>query len=455
MNDIIGSITAVLICVPALVFALQRSSWLVDYLFFVLAFNRGIRRVIDYQNGQFNQYSWISLTPIIVGGLAVAVVVLELNRSSESFSHSTIKCIKRYGLAVALAFMVGLYNARFAAVYALGDFIAPIGLLGFGSLYANRTEVIDRWCNSIALTGLLVAIYGIYQFYTIPPWDAFWVRAVEFEGYLGELAPTKMTLFSTLAERGPAASYLCNCLIIVLLRPKTLLYLKIPAVLVITVAMMFTYVRTAVIQVLTALILYPLVNRGVGRSTLVIVSVVTFALGELAAQSIPGAAQVTERLSTLSNIHNDGSFRGRISIIGVTFAESLREPWGIGIGSHGVASRVGQASISGSGDSSGYVEVLRTFGWIGFLLVVSVFWVLWVKSRELIVTGIDDKNIFLFRAWFISALVASFSGNLILQPIFFWVLAGYCLEQADEVANYDEALDVWEPGNNVHKTVWD
>jgi hypothetical protein len=188
---------------------------------------------------------------------------------------------------------------------------------------------------------------------------------------------------------------------------------------------------------------------------LVIVSVVTFALGELAAQSIPGAAQVTERLSTLSNIHNDGSFRGRISIIGVTFAESLREPWGIGIGSHGVASRVGQASVSGSGDSSGYVEVLRTFGWIGFLLVVSVFWVLWVKSRELMNTGLDDKNIFLFRAWFISALVASFSGNLILQPIFFWLLAGYCLEQADEVSNYDEALDVWEPGNNVHETVWD
>ncbi len=73
-------LVAALICFPALLFGLRGSSWLVDYLFFVVALNRGIRAssIIKWI---FNPYSMISLTPIIVGGIAALVVVKQLNES--------------------------------------------------------------------------------------------------------------------------------------------------------------------------------------------------------------------------------------------------------------------------------------------------------------------------------------------------------------------------------------
>ena len=431
-------LVASIICLPAIVFAARQSSWLVDYLFFVVAFNRGIRRIVDYQNGYFDQYSLISLTPIIVGGLAVLVVISGLNGRSKQFGGSTLRVIFRYSFATAFAFIIGFLNVRFGAVYALGDYISPIGLLGFGAIYSRRPDIIDRWCNSIALSGVLVAAYGIWQFYTIPPWDAFWVRSVNFEGYLGALEPTKMALFSTLADRGPAAIYLAACLMLTILRPGTLGALRIPASLLILTAMLLTYSRTGVIQVGLAFILSPLLNRGAGKWTVLTISLGVLMFGETLLDRLPGSDHAMQRVSTIGSIQDDGSFRGRLNLLGYAVSMSLSEPLGVGIGSHGLASRVATQGGGGIGDSTGYVETLRTFGWLGFLVIVSIFYSLWRATQDLMSAGVVDANLYLFRAWYISGLVSAFSGNWMFTATFFWVLAGYCLECSDEVPDLDE-----------------
>ena len=148
MNDTIGLIVAALICLPAFLLAFQKSSWLVDYLFFVVALNRGIRRYVDWWNGSFNPLT-------------------ELNRRPRQFGSTTIQVILYYSGACAMAFVVGFINTGFAAIYALGDYLAPIGLIGFGSLCMDKPKIFDRWSHSVALTAVIVAGYGIYQFYTI------------------------------------------------------------------------------------------------------------------------------------------------------------------------------------------------------------------------------------------------------------------------------------------------
>ena len=117
MNDTIGLIVAALICLPAFLLAFQKSSWLVDYLFFVVALNRGIRRYVDWWNGSFNPLSLISLTPIIVGGLATLLVLTELNRRPRQFGSTTIQVILYYSGACAMAFVVGFINTGFAAKF--------------------------------------------------------------------------------------------------------------------------------------------------------------------------------------------------------------------------------------------------------------------------------------------------------------------------------------------------
>lgn len=453
MLDAVSMMVAASICLPAVIMAAQRSTWLIDYLFFVVALNRGIRRIVDYGNGEFNSLSLISLTPIIVGGLATLVVLIEINHRMDRFGTSTLAVLSRYALAISIGFAVGLVRVRFGAVYALGDYIAPIGLLGFAALYANRHDVLHRWCNSFALSALVVATYGIIQFYFTPPWDAFWVRAVNFEGYLGIPEPTKMTLFSTMAERGPAASYLCSGLILLLLRPATLGSLRWPAVAVVLTAMLLTYSRTVIIQTSLACILYPIVNRGSGLIPVMLLCSLVAVFGGKLLDKLPGSEMAAKRVGTLTNIHEDGSFRGRIQIMTDSVRAAITEPLGLGIGSHGLASRVNSKDGGGSGDSTGYVEILRTLGWIGFVLTASVLYRTWNSSTELAALDLDDENVNLFRAWFLSGMVAMFSGNWMFSASFFWILAGYSLGRLDGVydayaqASPDDPRDAWQFGS--------
>ncbi len=408
---------------------------MIDYLFFVIAFNRGIRRIIDYNNGFFNPTSLISVSPIVVGGFAVMVVLYRLN-SNEQYGRRSLSVIAKYSVAVAFAFAVGLVSSRAAAIYALGDYIAPIGLIGFGVIYSNDPQILQRWCNSIALAGLGVAAYGIWQFYTIPPWDAFWVSAVNFEGYLGILEPTKMTLFSTMSERGPAAVFLCSCLIVVTLKPRTLGILRIPSGCIILFAMLLTYSRTTVIQFGLAVVLYPLLNRGSGKYLVFFILSLALVFGEAIISLLPGSEVAVQRVSTIGNIAEDGSFVGRLEQFRRGLRAAASEPIGLGIGSHGLGGRLNsqiqQPQDGGYIDSTGYVEALRTFGWLGFLMICNVFWEMWRSSKIAIQAGVSDSNVYLFRVWCLSGLVAGFSGNWVFTATFFWVLGGYCIERTEE-----------------------
>lgn len=446
MFDLTTLLVTCTICFPAIALASRKSDWLVDYLFFVVALNRGIRRFVDYQNGFFNPTSLISLTPIIVGGLAVLVILSEFNTAEDRFGRQSKSVLKLYGGAVTFAFVIGLINIKLGAVYALGDYIAPIGLMGFGILRADDEATMNRWCNSFAVSVLAVASYGVWQFYTIPAWDAFWLVEVNFVGYMGYPEPTKMSLFSTMNERGPAALYLCNGLMLLILRSGTLGAFRWPAALMILYAMLLTYSRTSIIFAGLAFVLYPVLNRGSGLFPVAAIALLIGVAGPSILAKMPG--QASARVETLGAIQDDGSFKGRVYILKHSLSEALTEPLGLGLGAHGLASRIQKASKSGQGDSTGYVETLMTYGWIGFLIICVVLWKLWQASSQLVNAGVSDKNILLFRAWFIAGMVALFSGNWLVGASFFWVLAGYCLGRSDEADSQfrwdEDSLDVRE-----------
>ncbi|QDV66350.1 hypothetical protein Poly24_00330 [Rosistilla carotiformis] len=443
MFEINTFIVAFLICFPAVVMASQKSTWLIDYLFFVVALNRGVRRIVDYNNGYFNPLSLISLTPIIVGGLAVLVVLVELNRRDHQFGHRTANILYLYGGIVAYAFVIGFVNAKFGAVYALGDYIAPIGLMGYGALWSDDSATVNRWCQSFAASVLAVAVYGIWQFYTIPPWDAFWLVSVEMTGYMGTPEPTKMTLFSTMAERGPVALYLSGGLTLLALRPQTLGWLRWPSAAVVLYAMLLTYSRTSVIFAGLAIILYPMLNRGSGIAPVLALSLLALIGGPALMSRMPG--QASARVETIGTIQDDGSFKGRIRLLGIALRNSMSQPLGLGIGAGGLASRVQKASKTAVLDSTGYADTLATYGWIGFVIMMTVLYRLWRASSDLVAWEMDDANVCIFRAWFIAGMAALFSGNWLAGASFFWLLAGYCLgrvdameEEVDEEEEFDD-----------------
>lgn len=430
---------ALLICLPAVVLASKRSTWLIDYLFFVVALNRGIRRIVDFNNGYFNPFSLISLSPIIVGGLAVLVVLSGLNRRDHRLGRRTVNILYLYCGIVSYAFAIGFINAKFGAVYALGDYIAPIGLIGYGALWASDAAAFNRWCHSFAISVLVVAIYGLWQFYTIPPWDAFWLVSVKMTGYMGIPEPTKMTLFSTMSERGPAAMYLCSGLMLLALRPGTLGWLRWPSAVLVCYAMLLTYSRTTVIFTGLAVMLFPVLNRGSGLAPVIALTILALIGGPSLMSRLPG--QAAARVETIGAIQDDGSFKGRLSLFGIAVRNSIQQPLGMGIGAGGMASRVQKASTAAVADSTGYADTLATYGFVGFFIMIMILYRIWRSSSDLVVWQADDRNVRIFRAWFIAGMAALFSGNWLAGASFFWVLAGYSLGQADKLDQQIEGVD--------------
>jgi putative inorganic carbon (HCO3(-)) transporter len=426
------------IIIPSCILVISQSSFIVDYAIFVIAFNRLIRRMIDYNNGFFNPYSTISLTPLVVCGLIFVGFVLRVNRTPLSERILSSKAIKAYSIALGLAFIVGLYRTRLAAVHALGDYLAPLGLLGYGILYCHDERTIDRWCRSIVIACVGVAAYGIWQFYTIPPWDAFWLIEAGMEGYMGTPEAMKMTLFSSMQERGPVSMFLVAGIFVLLFR-SGIVWIKWPAIACMLAALLLTSVRTSFVQLSIAVVIFPLINRGISIFQTAVVAILLTIIVSTFIESVPGFTQVSDRLSTLKNLPDDGSVQGRIQLFSYAVSNSTSEPLGTGLGSMGLsATRISTGGSSAIPDSSGYMSLLQTFGWIGFILIVSMMWRIWSSSGIVLSIDAGDQNAQLLRTWFVSGIAALLAGDWLFTASFFWVIAGYCLGIADAMAVPDE-----------------
>jgi putative inorganic carbon (HCO3(-)) transporter len=431
------------------ILAINRSSWFVDYLFLVVGFNRAIRRIVDYSNGYFNPYSLISLTPLVVCGFGTFMVINSLLNARSSTDQRLRKIILPYGFAVAFAFIVGLINSKTAAIYSLGEYLAPIGLIAYGAWFAHDQDICDRWCRSFCLIGFGVAAYGLWQFYTIPPWDAFWLLAVDLDGYMGEPEPMKMTLFSTMQERAPAGMFLASALILLLIKGVFPHLFRWPMALLIGYAMLLTYTRTALILCIAALVLFPVLNRGANLKVLFASVLFLAVIVPSVIRRLPGSERVFDRVATLANIQDDGSYQGRLVFFRQALGRALYEPLGLGLGSHGIASRAGKSVVAGDGDSTGFVQTLRTFGWIGFALVVLCLVRVWQSSSMALITQSGDSTVLFFRAWFAAGMVVFYSGDWLFTVTFFWVLSGYVVgisnqESIDDLSEWDGEYETYD-----------
>ncbi len=108
---------ALLIVLPALFMAASRSSYLLDYVFFVVALNRGIRRLVDYYfNEAFNPMSPISLTQLIVSVLLLVPALSRMNQLTPRVRGIAMLIM----LALAHGTAVGVLNAGIGAFYSPG-----------------------------------------------------------------------------------------------------------------------------------------------------------------------------------------------------------------------------------------------------------------------------------------------------------------------------------------------
>lgn len=429
---------AFLLLIPAGYFFLQRSPRLLDYLIWITVLNRGLRRYVDWMAGSFNPLSPISLTPLVVSGLLFLMVLQNYRHLPAHFQ----RIMHLFGVAFGFAFAVGLARNQMAAVYALAEYIAPLAVMGCAVLARGDDRALDHWIKTAGWAAVVASLYGWYQYYTIPPWDAFWVRAVGFEGYLGQLRPTEMTVFSTMAERGPLAGFLAFAVIPMLISARWRNALGWLSVGLILSVLLLTFVRSSLILVGLAAVLFPVLNRGKGSIRIVVMLCVLGVVASFGLGRFAGAERVEERLNTLSSIADDGSFKGRIAIARYGIGQVLSHPLGTGLGSTGLAGRVntGQVEAGALIGDNGYLSILLSLGWVGGVCFFYAFVLIWRQVHQFERMGLRTEALMMFKTFFVTGAVALIAGDWFSGPgsAVFAIFCGFALNPARALRHLKE-----------------
>lgn len=117
-----------------------------------------------------------------------------------------------FGIELAYGSVVGLFKNGIVFAYDLANYVIPLLLLPYLAIKPMKAKELDRLLYSYANIAVLVAIYGIIQYLTVPPWDAFWMNNVEMNS-IGIPEPLQIRVFSSMNSPGPCAIFLAMALV--------------------------------------------------------------------------------------------------------------------------------------------------------------------------------------------------------------------------------------------------
>lgn len=442
---------AILIVIPAFVLAVSRSSRLLDYAIVVLAFNRGLRRVVDYYiNGDFNPFSPISLTPLLVAGLLIIPAFFR-HRWLSPESRAPFRLL---AAAIIIGLAVGFLLNRFAAIYSLAEWVAGLGAMAFAATQPVPRHIADRWIKTVGWCAVLVAVYGWWQYYTIPPWDGFWLVKSKMAGYMGLPEPTKMTVFSTLNERGSCGGFLAWAVIPMIINRRWRNIGGWFTVALLLSCMILTETRSNLIIIVLVAFLYPTLAKGRGIGRLLVLTALIVAAGTWGVEHIPGMKKMSSRFEAESLIGEGSSLHGRLQIYQFGMAEILHRPLGLGLGSSGLGQRT-EGEVATVGDS-GYVQIFAQFGWLGGLLFFLALWRIWrelTRRWRFSETYSDLESVDPFipatRAILIGSLVFLAVGDIFAGFSLLWVFLGRALSPMTDPRERWEQYFAGEEGDEA------
>lgn len=341
--------------VAGALFTVRRSVY-AAFVWWIWLFTPLVRRLVDYQT-VYHNISPVMATPLLVTGFSLVALLSRprflLRRSMWPFFLLL--------LVISYALLVGIItNGFLSALFEFANWLLPvvfaIHLMMFPKEYSEtKTALIFAITSGL----LLISVYGLYQFYRMPPWDAYWINASQFDT-AGQAYAEEVRVFSTLNSPGPYGVILMGSLVFVMVTkgplrlvagafglPSFGLSLVRSAWGGLVIAALFvvwrvggkTRLRIIAAGMLVALVAVPLMTAG------------------------PVADALSQRFASLQNVQNDESFEARESLYESLTTAAISEPIGVGFGQLGVATKLtsGNAVIF----DSGLLQIPLEFGWVG------------------------------------------------------------------------------------------
>jgi hypothetical protein len=377
-----------------------------------------VRRVIDLHHG-FTPANLALAAPVLASTAALYTVLRYLRELRGVLFAPAILVIA----AITYGFLVGaLRNGLVPATYAYLSWLSPAMVGLHVALHWRRyPDMRDSFLRTLAWGIAPAALYGVYQFVALPPWDAAWMVATDLQS-IGLPQPFSVRVFGSMTMPGTFAVVMEVGLLLLL---SAHVRGRLPALVLGFIGLLISRIRTAWLGFAFGLVLQ-LVTQPVRRLPRNWITLVVIGTLSLPVITLPRFREgIASRISSLTVGRDDSSVRQRVMVARAGYQLVLDYAEGAGLGATGSAVTArGGAGIRNF--ENGLLEVFYLFGWPGgFCFFLGLFGIVLQGLR------LADARFDQFANATRSAAAAMLA-SLLISEIFtgapgtlFWVLIGF------------------------------
>lgn len=376
----------------------------------------------------FFVYEPLDTEPLALAPFVATAAVAGLELTKVSLSARGLRLLRLVVAGYAIGVPLGVLIAPTSAAFALFAYLTAAGcfVIGYREVDEGRRLALPA---ALMVATPLLALYAFHQYYLpLPEWDAVWFENADI-GTAGSPDGDRVRVWGTLNSPGTFALILgvAGVAFIALARltPANLI-----GALAVLGALALTYVRSAWLGLVVAVLAVGLASRGAAIKRVAPLLLVMVALAPLALSDATGAA-LGERVTTFQNLEQDESADARINRpLGlVPFAVS--QPLGRGVGRAGEASQLSDRGGFRHTDN-GYLSLVFQVGPIGFLLVMAALLMALRSALRNVRRRREATDVFVLGvlAFLMTILLAGDAfygvGGMIL-----WYMAGLAVRRAE------------------------
>lgn len=310
-----------------------------------------IRRLADYRSG-YTESSPILLAPFLVFGVTLVSVWRHLPKTHLQGGLPFVLSF----VGIFYGFLIGLiHRSPIIVCKSLLEWVVPVSFSFYLFInWRNYPSYRQNIYRVFVWATLLMGLYGIYQYVVAPEWDRIWLINSGMMSSQGLPQPLGIRVWSTMNSAEPFAVVIAAGLLLLFTSQGTLIAFSSTAG---YLAFLLSMVRAAWVGWLAGLLTLIASLKPKNQMRLIIIVLVIALLVVPLTTIEPFSTTINDRLSTFSNLEEDGSARTRKATYAWLLTQALVSFIGEGIG--------------GSFHDSTILALFLNIGWIGTIFYMS------------------------------------------------------------------------------------